>query len=62
MRIYQKAGVQHYWLLDPQQKTLECFAWRDGVYALVATGMDEDVVEHPSFSGLSIALKSLWSK
>ena len=62
MRIYQKAGVQHYWLLDPQQKTLECFAWHDGVYALVATGMDEDVVEHPSFSGLSIALKSLWSK
>jgi Uma2 family endonuclease/predicted DNA-binding transcriptional regulator AlpA len=62
MQIYQKAQVQHYWLVDPQEKTLECFAWRDGVYALVAAGMDEDIVEHPNFTGLSIALKSLWSK
>lgn len=62
MRIYQKAEVQHYWLLDPQEKTLECFAWRDGVYAVVTSGMDEDAVEHPNFPGLSIALKSLWSK
>lgn len=62
MRIYQKAQVQHYWLLDPQEKTLECFAWRDGVYAVIASGMDEDIVEHPNFTGLSIELKSLWSK
>ncbi len=62
MRIYQKAKVQHYWLVDPQQKTLECFALHDGLYALVASGMEEDIVEHPNFPGLSIPLKSLWSK
>ena len=60
MRVYQEAQVKHYWLVNPQEKTLECFAWRDGVYALVACGMDEDVVEHPSFDGLSIALQVLW--
>ena len=60
MRIYQEAHVQHYWLVDPQERTLECFAWRDGVYALVASGMDEDIVEHPNFAGLSITLKVLW--
>lgn len=62
MQIYQRAKVKHYWLVDPQEKTLECFAWHDGVYALVASGMDEDVVEHPGFAGLSIKLESLWSK
>jgi len=62
MRIYLEAQVQHYWLVDPQEKTLECFAWHDGVYALVASGMDEDVVEHPDFAGLSIPLKTLWNK
>lgn len=62
MQIYQRARVQHYWLVDPQERTLECFAWHDGVYALVASGMEEDVVEHPSFAGLSISLQSLWSK
>jgi hypothetical protein len=35
---------------------------RDGLYTLVASGMEEDVVEHPDFAGLSIALKSLWFK
>jgi Uma2 family endonuclease len=62
MRIYQKAKIQHYWLLDPQLKSLECFAWHDGLYALVAAGMEDEVMEHPDFGGLSIPLKFLWSK
>jgi len=60
LRIYQKAEVQHYWLVNPEEKTLECFCLRDGAYALVAAGMDEDVVEHPSFPQLTIDLKTLW--
>ncbi|MDD2620221.1 MAG: Uma2 family endonuclease [Syntrophomonadaceae bacterium] len=62
MRIYQKAKIQHYWLVNPQEKTLECFALHDGIYALVASGMDEDIIEHPDFDGLSIALTVLWNK
>jgi Uma2 family endonuclease/predicted DNA-binding transcriptional regulator AlpA len=60
LRIYQQAHVQHYWLLYPEEKTLECFSLREGAYSLVAAGMDEDTVEHPSFAGLSIPLKDLW--
>ncbi|HWP96489.1 MAG TPA: Uma2 family endonuclease [Syntrophomonadaceae bacterium] len=60
LRIYQRVEVQHYWLVNPQERTLECFSLRDGVYALVAAGMDEAVIEHPSFAGLSIALNALW--
>jgi len=60
LRIYQGVQVQHYWLVNPEEKTLECFSLQNGVYALVAAGMEEDVVEHPSFTGLSIALKDLW--
>lgn len=60
LRIYQGVQVQHYWLVNPEEKTLECFSLRNGVYALVAAGMDEDIVEHPSFTGLAIALKGLW--
>jgi Uma2 family endonuclease len=60
LRIYQEARVQHYWLVNPEEKTLECFSLRDGLYALVAAGMDGDTVEHPGFPGLSMALKDLW--
>lgn len=60
LRIYQDALVQHYWLVNPDEKTLESFSLRDGAYALVATGMDDDVVSHPNFAGLSIELEVLW--
>lgn len=60
LNIYQKAKVQHYWIVDPEEKTLECFCLQDDKYALVATGLDEDVVEHPDFVGLKVDLKILW--
>ena len=59
MRIYQRAQVQHYWIVDPEEKTLECFTLREGKYAVVANGMDEDEVEHPDFVGLTIPLKDV---
>lgn len=60
LRIYQAVQVLHYWLVNPEEKTLECFSLQNDVYALVAAGMEEDVVQHPGFNGLSIALKDLW--
>lgn len=60
MQIYQKVRVQHYWLVNPDEKTLECFQLIEGVYALVSAGMDGDVVEPPGFAGLSIDLNALW--
>ena len=59
MRIYQKAQVQHYWILDPEEKTLECFALREGAYTVVASGMEKDEVDPPDFSGLRIPLKDV---
>ncbi len=61
MQVYQRAKVMHYWLLNPEDRTLECFMLRDGLYTLVASGMDDDIVEHPVFEGLSIELGVLWS-
>ena len=58
--IYRKYGVQHYWLVHLEERTLECFVLRDGAYLLVASGMDEDVVEHPDLPGFSLDLASLW--
>lgn len=62
MQIYQKAQVKHYWLVSPEEKTLECFALRDGKYTLLTSGMDEDIVEHPDFKDLRISLEKLWDR
>lgn len=58
--LYQKAGVQHYWLLDHEEQMLQCFALRNGGYTLAALGVAEDIVEHPDFAGLALPLVSLW--
>ncbi len=62
MQIYQEYGVKHYWLIDPEERTLEYFALRDGAYTLVASGMDEEIVEHLGFPDLKISLGKLWQK
>ena len=59
-QIYEEAGIQHYWLVDPYEKTLECLGLRDGAYILAAAGMDEEIVAHPDFPGLNISLGELW--
>lgn len=60
LQIYQKAKVQHYWLVDPQDKTFECFALKDGVYSLAVIAADDSILEHPDFPGLTIPLAELW--
>jgi Uma2 family endonuclease len=60
MHIYQKAQIQHYWLVDPAEKTFECFSLHNSAYTLKVSGMEDDIIEHPDFKGLSIKLKELW--
>lgn len=59
-QIYQEAGIQHYWLVDPYEKTLECLTLRGEEYILAISGMDDDTVTHPNFPGLNIPLAELW--
>ena len=61
MHIYRKAGVAHYWLVDPAEKTFECFSLRDGLYTRVAGGMEDEVIEHPELEGLKVELGRLWA-
>ncbi|GAB1477062.1 Uma2 family endonuclease [Bacillota bacterium] len=60
LQLYQREGVEHYWIVSPDDKTLECFYLTGGLYSLIAGGMDDDLVEHPIFTGLHIPLRVLW--
>lgn len=60
MEIYRKAGILQYWLLDPNQRTLEVFVLKEGDYARIAAGCDEETVTIPDLPGLSIDLGKLW--
>lgn len=62
LEIYRKAGVPHYWLVDPEENTLEAFMLRDVNYALVVAGGVGDKVIHPEFPGLVLDLDRVFHR
>lgn len=61
-RIYARAGVKHYWIVDPQAETIEAFAWDEGRYVVRSTAAGSETFTHPDFPGLEIDLQKLWSR
>lgn len=61
-RLYGRYGVREYWLVDPQEHTVEVTVQRDGAmetYSLVHAG---GRVESPLLSGLEIAVDDLFAQ
>lgn len=59
-RLYAVAGVPHLWFVDPLARTLEAFALRDGVWALIAALKDDEEVRVPPFDAITFPLSALW--
>jgi excisionase family DNA binding protein len=60
MEIYRRAGVRHYWLVDPEENTLEAYVLRDENYTLVYAGGPGDAFSHPEFPGLNLDLDKVF--
>jgi Uma2 family endonuclease len=59
-RRYAVRGVGHFWIADPDARTLECFQRREGAYRLEASAASQAELSVPSFEGLTISLAGLW--
>jgi Uma2 family endonuclease len=57
---YAELGVAHYWLVDPERRTLECHRLEHGAFHLLVEGQGDTVLAHPTWDGLSIVLARLW--
>ena len=61
--IYSRLGVPHYWIVDPQGRTLEAFMLSDsGEYVLSSSAEGGEVFTHPYYPGLTIEIEVLWTK
>jgi len=61
LNAYARHGVRHYWLVDPEAKTLEAFELMEGAYRLAAAVGDDDELRPGVFPGLAISLPDLWA-
>ena len=59
-RIYAAASVAHLWLVDPEARTFEAFALRDGAWTLIAALKDDDQVRVAPFDAVALPLSALW--
>jgi Uma2 family endonuclease len=59
-RRYAARGVPHYWIVDPEQRTVECFRLEGGAYRLDASGRDREEIVVAAFEGLTLQLEDLW--
>lgn len=57
---YAVLGIPHYWLVDPEARTVECFRRHEAAYQLVGAFGPDDTLTHPDFPGLRLALATLW--
>jgi Uma2 family endonuclease len=59
--VYARHGVAHYWLVDPDARTLEMYTLSGASYALAAEFAGGAAAASPLFPGLSIPLPQLWA-
>jgi Uma2 family endonuclease len=57
---YAALGVPHFWIVDPESRTVECFKGGRATYINVASFGSEETLTHPDFPGLSLSLTVLW--
>jgi Uma2 family endonuclease len=59
-QFYQSKGVACYWIVDPEEQTIEAYTLENGRYVSAGRGAGEQVIKLPPFPELEIPLKELW--
>jgi Uma2 family endonuclease len=62
LRGYAARAVPEYWIVDPEQRTLERLLLEEGRYVIAASLEESDVLRPPTFPDLEIPLADLWLK
>jgi Uma2 family endonuclease len=60
-RIYARAGVGHYWLLDPLERLLEVYRLVEGRWREVDTFEGDAKVRAEPFGAIALDLAALWA-
>ena len=59
-KLYAKFGVTEYWIVIPEDGSVEIYILKDNTYQLLKTYSKDDILESPLLKGLKIALKEIF--
>jgi len=57
---YATGGVAYYWIVNPQDQTIEAYRLTHGRFIECGRGQKNNVVNLPPFPELKISLSKLW--
>ena len=59
VRLYHRAGVTHYWLLDPEALTLRVLKYEPDGYKLQLVAVGDETIRAEPFEALEFKLSEL---
>ena len=59
-KLYVRFGVKEYWIVIPEEGSIEIFILKNDTYQSYKNYTREDILESPSLKGLTIALKEIF--
>jgi len=57
---YAELGVAHYWIVDPDDKRVECYQRVSDAFRQRIEADGDTILEHPDWPGLVVDLAALW--
>lgn len=60
--LYERNGVPEYWIVDPEERTIEVFRLRDGRYEPSGYLREGDRLATPLLTGLSIEVAGIFAR
>lgn len=59
-RLYAKSGIKEYWIVIPEEETIEVYILKDSVYTLHKTFNKADILESPYLTDFRLKLISVF--
>ncbi len=60
MKLYKKYEIPEFWLIDPQNQSIEVFTYTDNDFDVFSLGVETDEIQSKVLEGFSIKVKTIF--
>lgn len=60
MRVYEKSGVKEYWIIDPQEKSIEVYENESGQFTIFSKAQNKGILSSKLLEGFKVDLEKVF--